>query len=208
MSTKFTAGQKVKCIKAGGSDNKLQEGTVYTVERVEACGEVYLVELKNPHTYSGWYGAKRFEVVTAPEFKDGDRVRIVRRVDGPRFHWNAYDMNKLIGRMGTVRDGGYGVSLDNGSIRVVADDDGGEHWYYLPESLELVTAPQDGYCITIRFPYGGQGVTQFFATEQEAREYVEKFGSTENTYELRPAPAPVVLKVQEETTVTRSVIAA
>jgi hypothetical protein len=131
MSTKFTAGQKVKCIKAGGSDNKLQEGTVYTVERVGACGEVYLVELKNPHTYSGWYGAKRFEA-----------------------------------------------------------------------------APEDTYSVTVRYPNGGFGITQFFESEQAAREYVEQHGISEYTYDLSKFQRVVTLKVQEETTVTRSVISA
>ncbi|QIX19546.1 hypothetical protein FOB32_17180 [Burkholderia multivorans] len=73
-------------------------------------------------------------VTKANEFKVGDAVRITKKYEGAReLIWSPL-MDKYIGREGVVTvasDGRYR------SIRVAVD---GDEWWYLPESLEHISA--------------------------------------------------------------------
>lgn len=130
MEKQFKAGDKVKCIKAAATQCTLNVGEVYTVERVNGWA-LYLVEQKNPGSYDGWYGAKRFEIV-----------------------------------------------------------------------------PQDEFVVTRVYPNGGYGVTHYFSTEQEAREHISTYGDASGSYKLSRVSDSQTLKVQEVSTVTRSVVPA
>jgi hypothetical protein len=192
MEKQFVAGQKVKCIKARGSYNKLQEGNVYTVERIGEYGEVFLVEEKNPGTYSGWYGAKRFELVpeqVAPRFKAGDKARVT--YEGYPGAW-AKDKVVIVT--------GYWDST-----YVIATDGDGGSGHITEDKLELVTEPEQEFIVTRVYPNGGYGVTHYFDTEQAARDYLQKAGNTDGGYKLSRLADSQLLKVQEETTVTRTV---
>jgi hypothetical protein len=70
---KFKKGDKVKCVDNGGAPRSFVVGNIYTVDEYD----VTIVRCTNG---DGMY-AHRFELV-APEFKVGDRVKMVRNVDG------------------------------------------------------------------------------------------------------------------------------
>jgi hypothetical protein len=114
-------------------------------------------------------------------FKAGDKVRCIK----------ASEFRGFMGKPGdifTVKEAGkYGVFLVEDPC----------HRSNTADRFELVEQKQ--YTITGRYPNGGLGVTAYFDSEQEARDYVQEYGNATYSYELRAVPAPTILRVTERT---------
>jgi hypothetical protein len=173
----------------------LVEGRVYTVESVQGSS-VFLVEARNRANSGGWFLSSRFEAVpeVARKFKAGDKVRNVKDsvwTDGPQ-----------VGKIYTVKRV-YGIEdrylvLEEFAVRHPDHN----RW---SADYELVTEPEQEFIVTRVYPNGGYGVTHYFATEQEAREHISTNGYPSVSYKLSRVSDSQLLKVREETTVTRTV---
>lgn len=134
MTSKFKAGDRVRCINPGGQRG-LVRGQEYTVKGTDAYGLLTTME-----NYTG--REFRFELVPTPTFKPGDKVRIVRKGTSkePGFQnaWiSTMDTQVGTGRVLTVRDVSQtGVRFEEGNLG------GPIGCAYPPSSLELVTEPQ------------------------------------------------------------------
>lgn len=199
MTKQFKAGQQVKCV--DGEDAGLINGEVYTVEKVSEGGGVFLVGHANPGTYNGFFSRNRFELVPeqATKFKAGDKVRNVGDLGwmggGP-----------VVGQVYTVKRafiGGLGFEY-----LVLEEFYAAGPQHTRGASGYELAAPQQRFVVTRVYPNGGYGVTHYFATEQEAREHVSTYGDPSGSYKLSRVSDSQTLRVVEETTVTRTVIAA
>lgn len=117
----------------GSKVGTLKEGEIYTVEKPK--NSFGFIEFKEQETKDvmGW-SASRFEVVPKPtQFKVGDGVTIVKKVDGRNDGW-VDSMNGLVGRSGVV--------VDIGTDSRVLVNTNGQHWWYNPRALELKAPPR------------------------------------------------------------------
>lgn len=162
--SEFKIGDKVK-VKAGKLPvySFMDESGVGDVVDVEKSG---VVVIKWPKAfgrgyYTPEYAPKLFEIVTEPEFKVGDRVKIVSV-----FATSAWAGKGLEGRIGRILDepkpvsGGVrtAIALEGGPIK---NDKGDNVYdpYLLGCKLELVTSPQEP---RYRIVDAGQSYTSLF----------------------------------------------
>jgi hypothetical protein len=111
MTTKFKAGDRVKCIETRGFVKELVLGKDYTVRRTYG-----------PYLYfedeGGGWDASRFELATpAPKFKKGDRVRCTHSTPP---HWSD-------GLMQFIKGDVYTVSADCAGNTLYVDKDNRGH---------------------------------------------------------------------------------
>jgi hypothetical protein len=189
MDKQVKAGDKVKATEKAKGWSDITPGNVYEVHSV--IGDT--VRIRDDVSDLNVLTKDEYELVPQPqEFKAGDRVRIVKKVDLAGFFWNDAEMNPLIGKLGTVEYEAYG----NGAYSVSVD---GESYAfcYLPESLELVTEEaqpeQDIYLIS--------GFASEFPTLEAAEEHLTS-GYGLHGEEYRIAKLVKTVRVSRVTTTT------
>ncbi len=131
--TMFKVGDKVRYVKhINVFANKYpKEDGIYTVKSI---GDTASMQVEGLIWH---YDPDSFELVTEPMFKAGDKVRYVKHIDVFAYDYPLEEKNYTV-----LFCDKYNITLEE---MVTRDDQ--FHWYYKPESFELVTEEEPKFIV-------------------------------------------------------------